>query len=173
LDSLEEAEYQETVNKMAATMRAVDLAEATGVHGSTPADGVKAISPLSLAFNSRFLNTTGATSNQPTARAPGSTSIRSDDVTLMVDNFDSFTWNIYQYLCQLGANVVVLRNDVSLDTLIAINPARLVISPGPGWPHEAGVSNAAIKHFAGKIPILGVCLGHECITEIYGGAVSF
>jgi carbamoylphosphate synthase small subunit len=172
LDSSEEAEYQETVNKMAATMRAIDLAETSSQHSTAAIEVIQPMSFSTLNFNKLFRGL--ATQAGPTAGASHPTgyqpSTGKSDITLMVDNFDSFTWNIYQYLCQLGANVVVLRNDVPLDELIQTNPARLVVSPGPGWPHEAGVSNDAIKHFAGKIPILGVCLGHECITEIYGCA---
>jgi anthranilate synthase component 2 len=91
---------------------------------------------------------------------------------LMIDNYDSFTFNIVQYFCELGASVQVLRNDeVDLHGIAAINPDRLVISPGPCSPAEAGVSVAAISHFAGKIPILGVCLGHQSIGAAFGGKV--
>lgn len=93
---------------------------------------------------------------------------------ILLDNYDSFTWNIYQYLCEEGAQVRVYRNDkVTLAELEALNPSHLVISPGPGHPStDAGISKKAIECFAGKIPILGVCLGHQCIYEIYGGTVS-
>jgi anthranilate synthase component 2 len=91
---------------------------------------------------------------------------------LMIDNYDSFTFNIVQYFCELGASVQVLRNDeVDVQGIAAINPDRLVISPGPCSPAEAGVSVAAISHFAGKIPILGVCLGHQSIGAAFGGKV--
>jgi anthranilate synthase component 2 len=90
----------------------------------------------------------------------------------MIDNYDSFTYNIVQYFCQLGEDVQVHRNDkISLAEIEALNPARLVISPGPCSPEEAGISVAAITHFAGKIPILGVCLGHQSIGAAYGGNV--
>src|SRR5690606_19264643 len=94
--------------------------------------------------------------------------------TVMIDNYDSFTWNIYQYLCSLGANVQVFRNDkITIEELDALNPINLVISPGPGHPADsAGISKAAIEHFAGKIPVLGVCLGEQCIFEVYGGKVG-
>ncbi|KAJ3324932.1 bifunctional tryptophan synthase trp1 [Boothiomyces sp. JEL0866] len=93
--------------------------------------------------------------------------------TLLIDNYDSFTWNVYQSLCNLGANVVVHRNDfITLEEAIALNPKNLVISPGPGHPSEAGVSNVLLRHFAGKIPILGVCLGEQCMFELYGGTVA-
>jgi len=91
---------------------------------------------------------------------------------LMIDNYDSFTYNIVQYFCQLGENVQVHRNDkISLAEIEALNPARLVISPGPCTPEEAGISVAAITYFAGKIPILGVCLGHQSIGAAFGGNV--
>ena len=91
---------------------------------------------------------------------------------LMVDNYDSFTYNIVQYFGELGAQVTVHRNDeLSLEDITALKPDRLVISPGPCSPIEAGVSVAAIKHFAGRIPILGVCLGHQSIGAAFGGKV--
>jgi anthranilate synthase component 2 len=91
---------------------------------------------------------------------------------LMIDNYDSFTYNIVQYFCQLGEDVQVFRNDkITLTEIEALRPARLVISPGPCSPEEAGISVEAIKHFAGKIPILGVCLGHQSIGACFGGNV--
>lgn len=91
---------------------------------------------------------------------------------LMIDNYDSFTYNIVQYLQELGAEVVVKRNDeLSLDELAALNADRLVISPGPCTPNEAGISMAAISHFAGTLPILGVCLGHQSMAQAFGGKV--
>lgn len=91
---------------------------------------------------------------------------------LMIDNYDSFTFNIVQYFGQLGEEVQVHRNDkISLDEIEALKPERLVISPGPCSPAEAGISVSAIKHFAGKIPILGVCLGHQSIGYAFGGKV--
>lgn len=91
---------------------------------------------------------------------------------LMIDNYDSFTFNIVQYFGQLGEEVQVFRNDrITLAEIEALAPARLVISPGPCSPEEAGISVAAIKHFAGKIPILGVCLGHQSIGAAFGGRV--
>ena len=92
---------------------------------------------------------------------------------LMIDNYDSFTFNIVQYFGQLGEEVQVHRNDkISLAEIEALRPGRLVISPGPGSPEEAGISVSAIKHFAGKIPILGVCLGHQSIGYAFGGTVN-
>ena len=94
--------------------------------------------------------------------------------TLLIDNYDSFTWNVYQYLCQLGAKVQVFRNDeIILEECIALNPRNVVISPGPGHPFAAGISNDVIRHFAGKVPILGVCLGEQAMYEVYGGTVTY
>ena len=92
---------------------------------------------------------------------------------LLIDNYDSFTYNLFQYLSELGEEVRVARNDqVSLDEIRAQSPERIVISPGPGTPEEAGISNDVIRRFGGKIPILGVCLGHQCLGYAYGGKVS-
>jgi anthranilate synthase component II len=91
---------------------------------------------------------------------------------LMIDNYDSFTYNLYQYLGELGAHVVVHRNDeLSLAGIRRLRPDRIVISPGPGTPSAAGISIALIRDFAGEIPILGVCLGHQAIGEAFGGTV--
>ncbi|MEC7119662.1 MAG: aminodeoxychorismate/anthranilate synthase component II, partial [Pseudomonadota bacterium] len=91
---------------------------------------------------------------------------------LMIDNYDSFTYNIVQYFGELGQDVHVVRNDqISLEQIEALNPAYLVISPGPCSPNEAGISLDAIRHFAGKIPLLGVCLGHQSIGQAFGGEV--
>jgi anthranilate synthase component 2 len=91
---------------------------------------------------------------------------------LMIDNYDSFTFNIVQYFGELGADVKVIRNDeIDVDGIAALEPEQLVISPGPCTPAEAGVSVDAIKAFAGRIPILGVCLGHQSIGQAFGGKV--
>lgn len=91
---------------------------------------------------------------------------------LMIDNYDSFTYNIVQYFGQLGEDVQVFRNDrITLAEIEELNPARLVVSPGPCSPEEAGISVAAIRHFAGRIPLLGVCLGHQAIGAAFGGRV--
>lgn len=91
---------------------------------------------------------------------------------LMIDNYDSFTYNLVQYLQELGAEVVVYRNDqIDLAGMEAIGADRLMISPGPCTPNEAGISMAAIKHFAGRLPILGVCLGHQSIGQAFGGNI--
>jgi anthranilate synthase component 2 len=92
---------------------------------------------------------------------------------LLIDNYDSFTYNLFQYLSELGEEVWVVRNDrVSLDEIEARSPRRIVISPGPGTPAQAGVSNEVIRHFGDRLPILGVCLGHQCIGYSYGGRVD-
>lgn len=91
---------------------------------------------------------------------------------LMIDNYDSFTYNLVQYFGELGEEVVVYRNDeITLDQIAALKPDRLVISPGPCTPTEAGISISAIARFAGEIPLLGVCLGHQSIGQHYGGDV--
>ncbi len=91
---------------------------------------------------------------------------------LMIDNYDSFTYNLVQYFLELGEEVEVIRNDkLSLDDIARMAPRRLVISPGPCTPKEAGISVAAIQRFAGEIPLLGICLGHQSMTEAFGGKV--
>ena len=91
---------------------------------------------------------------------------------LMIDNYDSFTFNLVQYFGELGADVAVHRNDeITIAEIENLNPSQLVISPGPCTPHEAGISVEAIKHFAGKLPILGVCLGHQSIAQAFGGEI--
>ena len=91
---------------------------------------------------------------------------------LMIDNYDSFTYNLVQYLGELGADVEVHRNDqITLDEIKARSPERIMVSPGPCTPDEAGVSMAAINEFAGKLPILGVCLGHQSIGQVFGGKI--
>ena len=91
---------------------------------------------------------------------------------LLIDNYDSFTWNLYQYFCELGAEVLVRRNDeLTLADIISLAPAKIVISPGPCTPDESGISLAAIRHFSGQTPILGVCLGHQAIAQVFGAAI--
>lgn len=91
---------------------------------------------------------------------------------LLIDNYDSFTYNVYQYLCELGADVLVKRNDeISIDEIEEMNPDKIVISPGPGEPSGAGVSIETIKTFCGRIPLLGICLGHQSIGEAFGAKI--
>jgi len=91
---------------------------------------------------------------------------------LVIDNYDSFVYNLVQYLGELGAEPIVHRDDaLSVDDAIAIEPDAVLISPGPGRPDDAGLSNDLIRHFAGRRPVLGVCLGHQCIGQVYGGDV--
>ncbi|OCQ54746.1 Aminodeoxychorismate synthase component 2 [Photorhabdus australis subsp. thailandensis] len=91
---------------------------------------------------------------------------------LIIDNYDSFTYNLYQYFCELGTDVLVKRNDeLQLDDIERLAPTHLVISPGPCTPNEAGISLTAISHFAGRLPILGVCLGHQAIGQAFGASV--
>ncbi len=91
---------------------------------------------------------------------------------LMIDNYDSFTYNLVQYLGELGADVRVYRNDqITVDEIAQLAPDHIVVSPGPCTPNEAGISMAAIKAFAGKIPLLGVCLGHQSIGQVFGGRI--
>ncbi len=91
---------------------------------------------------------------------------------LIIDNYDSFTYNLYQYFCQLGAEVEVRRHDaLDIQAIERMAPSQLVISPGPGTPDDAGISLHAIRHFAGVIPILGVCLGHQAIAQVFGARI--
>ncbi|EFV4956120.1 aminodeoxychorismate synthase component 2 [Salmonella enterica] len=91
---------------------------------------------------------------------------------LLIDNYDSFTWNLYQYFCELGAEVQVQRNDaLTLAHIDALNPQKIVISPGPCTPNDAGISLAVIRHYAGRIPMLGVCLGHQAMAQAFGATV--
>ena len=91
---------------------------------------------------------------------------------LLIDNYDSFTWNLYQYFCELGAEVEVRRNDaLTLTDIDALNPQKIVISPGPCTPDESGISLDVIRHYAGKVPLLGVCLGHQAIAQVFGATI--
>lgn len=92
---------------------------------------------------------------------------------LVIDNYDSFTYNLVQYLGELGADVQVVRNDeITIAEIEALNPERILISPGPGDPDDGGISNEVIRRFGPTTPILGVCLGHQCIGQVYGGIVT-
>ena len=92
---------------------------------------------------------------------------------LLIDNYDSFTYNLFQYLSELGEEIMVVRNDkMGLDEIEKLAPQRIVISPGPGTPQQAGISNEVIRHFGARLPILGVCLGHQCLGHSYGATVG-
>jgi len=91
---------------------------------------------------------------------------------LMIDNYDSFTYNLVQYLSELGEKLIVYRNDkITLKDIETLRPSHIIISPGPGRPRDAGISNQIIRRFSNKIPILGVCLGHQCVAEVFGGKI--
>jgi len=91
---------------------------------------------------------------------------------LLIDNYDSFTWNLYQYFCELGAEVIVRRNDdITLADIDVLAPHKIVISPGPCTPDESGISLEVIRHYSGKLPILGVCLGHQAIAQAFGATI--
>jgi anthranilate synthase component 2 len=92
---------------------------------------------------------------------------------LLIDNYDSFTYNLWQYLRELKEDVLVVRNDkITIPEIEKLKPERIVISPGPDTPLQAGISNDVIRHFSGKLPILGVCLGHQCIGYVFGGKIG-
>jgi anthranilate synthase/aminodeoxychorismate synthase-like glutamine amidotransferase len=92
---------------------------------------------------------------------------------LLIDNYDSFTYNLYQYLSELGEEISVVRNDkMTIEEMDEISPERIVISPGPGTPEQAGISNEVVRYFGSRLPILGVCLGHQCIGYAYGAGVG-
>ena len=91
---------------------------------------------------------------------------------LLIDNYDSFTYNLFQYLSELGAQVEVVRNNkITISEIAKMGPEKIVISPGPGYPDGAGISVEVVREFGGKVPLLGVCLGHQCIGQAYGGKI--
>jgi len=92
---------------------------------------------------------------------------------LLIDNYDSFTYNLFQYLSELGQEVLVARNDkITIEEIEKLKPERIVVSPGPSTPQRAGISNDVIRRFGPRLPLLGVCLGHQCIGHVYGGTVG-
>jgi anthranilate synthase component 2 len=94
--------------------------------------------------------------------------------TLIIDNYDSFTYNLYQFLGEFCEEIEIVRNDkISLDEIEKMNPKNIIISPGPGKPHDAGICEAAIKQFYERIPILGICLGHQAICEVFGNEITY
>ncbi len=94
------------------------------------------------------------------------------NIALIIDNYDSFTYNLVQYLGEFGVEPLVFRNDkIGIDTIKKMKPKYIIISPGPGMPKDAGISNELIKNFSGYVPILGVCLGHQCIGEVFGSKI--
>ncbi|MFQ3346919.1 MAG: anthranilate synthase component 2, partial [Candidatus Azotimanducaceae bacterium] len=111
---------------------------------------------------------------KPHTATPNSYSAKGrPNMILMIDNYDSFTYNIVQYLLELGADVEVRRNDeITIAEIEAMAPKKIVISPGPCTPNEAGISLQTVEHFAGKIPILGICLGHQSIGQSFGGNIG-
>ncbi|KAJ3102427.1 bifunctional tryptophan synthase trp1 [Phlyctochytrium planicorne] len=137
-------EYEETVNKLGSNVRAIEMAEK--YYHTLQQEN----SHIQEQFSSAAMT------------------------TILIDNYDSFTWNVYQYLSDLGADVVVYRNDeLTVEACLALNPRNVVISPGPGHPRDAGISIPVIRAFAGKVPILGVCLGQQSMFELYGGTVKY
>jgi anthranilate synthase component 2/para-aminobenzoate synthetase component 2 len=99
--------------------------------------------------------------------------MKGEAMIVVIDNYDSFTYNLVQYLGELGAELAIFRNDqVTLEEIAALRPAQIVISPGPGDPNDGGISNEVIRRFGPTTPLLGVCLGHQCIGQVYGGKVS-
>jgi len=188
-DSDQQAEYMETIHKMGALAKAVDLAEEE-IRSGVAADQYRDVKSGGGHEEITYSVVSGRRLNQKISSSPAGPStdfvyggITSPEVpiskrrlggkVLMIDNYDSFTWNLYQYLSLLGAEVVVFRNDkITVKQAEALNPSRIVISPGPCTPKQAGVSKAIISAFAGHIPILGVCLGEQCMVELFGGDVS-
>ena len=168
-DSDPEAEYQETLQKAGALIRAIGAAEAMDLRY-----GPLQVSPTRRGVPSRGRGSLPQRGRavSPSVSPRGGAQRGGDGVILLIDNYDSFTYNLYQYLRELGAEVEVRRNDeATLDDIEAMAPERIVISPGPGTPDDAGISNDVIRHFEGRLPILGVCLGHQCIGAVYGGSI--
>lgn len=178
-DSDPEFEYYETVNKLLANVKAIEAAEKyyhsiqNLSNTSMDIEGEKVTKKRKVHKDDDNINF-NKLKNIKVTNETKHDNIEKKNITVMIDNYDSFTFNVYQCLSQLGANLVVFRNDeVLVKDIIKLNPRNIVISPGPGHPRDAAISNDIIKYFAGKIPILGICLGEQCMYEIYGGTVTF
>ena len=134
------------------------------------------MSGLKSALQSKLETATGSAGELPIFDSMGGAGVsaRRGEISmlLMIDNYDSFTWNVVQYLGELGADVQVYRNDaISLERIAEMQPRQIVISPGPCTPDEAGISLSVVERFAGEIPILGICLGHQSIGQQFGGRI--
>jgi len=173
-DSNPDLENEECYHKMAALARALDISEAhfnNNHHNQNHDHNPPSEFPHSSDFNSLRLKKSQQQSEILPSFVPINC-VENGKTTLLIDNYDSFTWNLYQFLRKLGEHVIVFRHDkISVQECLNLAPDHVVISPGPGWPKDAGISNDVIRAFAGKVPVLGVCLGHECMTEIYGGEI--
>ena len=169
LDSNEEDEYQETVAKMNGVMTSVRRCEEDGLHQSGEHAPVLEVSSISAAHNAlfRFINCT------PSAAAPQApiASRYEKGCVLLVDNYDSFTWNLYQFLSRRHKVIVVRNDEVTAEECVLLEPSHVVIGPGPCSPAEAGICANVIRAFAGKVPVLGVCMGMEVMTIVYGGEI--
>jgi len=193
-DSEPDPEYMETIHKMGALARTLDRSEALQdqlserVRGQYSVMEGRSVDDSLAVLDER--NQQWASHSEPATAdharwgaLPSGVSARGaweqlperpiGGTVLLIDNYDSFTWNLYQLLSQEGAHVVVHRNDrITLEECQRLDPDRVVISPGPGHPRDAGISAAVIQYFAGRVPVLGVCLGHQAMVELYGGVVS-
>lgn len=187
-DSDEKAEYEETMHKMGALRKTIKTTqERQDKYSENPSTIYPLYSKDELtadqqSFNEIFLQEKQNENNNLDQKLQPKPSMyqkmisnydRKQGCVLMIDNYDSFTWNLYQYLSRLGQQVIVARNDeISIEECEQLNPHHIVLSPGPGHPSDAGICAKVLEHFAGKIPILGVCLGHQVMTEFYGGLVN-
>eukprot|EP01119_Soliformovum_irregulare_P001344 TRINITY_DN11070_c0_g1_i1.p1 TRINITY_DN11070_c0_g1~~TRINITY_DN11070_c0_g1_i1.p1 ORF type:complete len:765 (-),score=245.42 TRINITY_DN11070_c0_g1_i1:23-2317(-) len=184
-DSNRDDEYVETINKMGATSKAVTMAEDDmfGMSQSdrrTPIVLESSVAAYNESFRKKFVQVEKVDLSRDQVHleiklkiARGFDTERRKGGILMIDNYDSFTWNLYQYLSQLGQHVTVIRNDqITVEECLQLEPEKVVISPGPSWPKDAGISSDVMRAFEGKVPILGVCLGLECMYEVYGGKIT-
>jgi anthranilate synthase/indole-3-glycerol phosphate synthase/phosphoribosylanthranilate isomerase len=178
------AEFMETEYKLRANMMTILRTEiqkygrsSLGAYLKLPPDGLpktKMMKPRAPTIHySKDSKNVAYSSNEILAYFKAQMNFTKPPKVLLIDNYDSFTWNIYQYLCGLGADTTVLRNDaITIEECKQLSPDYLIISPGPGCPKDSGISCDTIRTFAGVIPILGVCLGEQCIYEVFGGVVS-